>query len=312
MSEEIVVFAPASIGNVGVGFDILGQALEAIGDIVRVKKIEGPRVIIRSISGVVAGLPLEASQNTAGIVLLEMIKKYSLNFGFEIAIEKGIPLGSGMGGSAASAVGALVGANYFLPCPLSKEELFTLALAGEALASGGSGHGDNIAPCLFGGITLVKSLDPVDIICLPTPEEIYVGLVHPHMKIETKLARAVLPATVPLQEYVHQSAELAGVIAGLFLNDLELIGRALNDVIIGPRRSHLIPGFDEVKTSALNAGALCLAISGSGPSIFAWSKGETKAKEVEAEMRAAFARHSLKCDSWISPMACAGAVIMRG
>ena len=213
MKNAVKVFAPATVANVAVGFDILGFPLDAVGDTISVSKINEQIVRIKSISGLNLSLPLDASKNTAGVVLQEIIKDYQLNFGFEIEIEKGIPLGSGMGGSAASSVGALVAANEWLDKKLNKYELLKYSLLGEKTASGAE-HGDNVTPCLFGGLTLTRSIHPIDVIQLPIPESIVVVLVHPHFRLDTSLSRSVLRSHLPVQDFVKQSANLAGFISG--------------------------------------------------------------------------------------------------
>jgi homoserine kinase len=308
-------FAPATIGNAGVGFDILGFALDTVGDTVNVSIIDEPTVLIKDITDtgrVLAGhtLSLDPTQNTATVCLINLREELRLEHGFAVSLRKGIALGSGMGGSAASAVGALVAANQLLHEPLSREELLRHALHGEQLASGAL-HADNIAPCLFGGLTLTTSLDPVRCVSVPVPDGILCVLVHPHIRIDTRNARNVLRTDVSLVDYVRQSGNLAGFIAGCYSNDLELIKHSFNDVIVEPQRSALIPGFSEVKAAARANGALGVAIAGSGPSVFAWVGSMESAEQVREAMVGAF--HTcgvVNVDTWISPVSRQGARVV--
>lgn len=307
--EKVTVFAPATCANVAVGFDILGFALNAIGDSISIQRIDEPKVVITEITGTTENLPLDPVLNVSGAVLLKLIGDHQLNFGFELSIHKGIPLGSGMGGSAASSVGALVGANALLDSPLSKNELLSYALLGEKVASG-SAHGDNVTPCLFGGLTLTRSLDPVDVINIPVPEGVFAVILHPHYRLDTRLSRSVLKKDLPLSDFVAQSANLAGFMAGCYSQDISLIKRSLKDVLIEPRRASLLPGFFPVKRAALDNGAIGCSISGSGPSIFAWVEGKEHAEKASREMVTAMESEGLQCDSWVSEINRQGAFIL--
>ncbi|MBF0548309.1 MAG: homoserine kinase [Candidatus Riflebacteria bacterium] len=307
--EICTVYAPATVSNVAVGFDILGFAIEGFGDTIKVKRIQGCEVRITHITGLPDTIPVEATRNTAGMALLALRGTLNLPYGFELEIKKGIPLGSGIGGSAASAVGAVVAANRLLDKPLDPETLFSFALKGEQVASGAI-HGDNIAPCLYGGMTLIRNVNPPDIVKFPILTDLRVVLIHPRMQINTKEARQILRPDVPLKSFVHQTANLAGFVAGLFSGDLELIGRSLEDVVIEPQRAVLIPGFSEVKKSAKNAGALGCSISGSGPSMFAFCKNENDALAVQEAMITSFQKHSMVCDTWTGPISSRGARIL--
>lgn len=300
-------FAPATVANVAVGYDLLGFPFGHVGDIVTVKKIPNPNVIIKSITGVVTNLPLKAEQNTAGIVLIELIKKLNLSFGFEIEIQKGIPLGSGMGGSAASAVGALVAANAHLPSELDQLSLLELALEGEKLASGAA-HADNAAPCLLGGMNLIRSLSPLEVISLPVLSEIKVIIVHPEIKVETKMARSLLGTQLPLKEFVTQSANLAGFIAGLYTKDFKLIKDSLKDVLIEPRRKILVEGFDECQKAALDLGALGCSLSGSGPSLFAMTLENEES--IKNAMEKVFFDKNIPAQAWVGTISHDGARII--
>jgi len=285
------------VGNVAIGFDILGMAVDALGDRVTVSRSSQPGVRITAISGVPEELPLEAERNTAGSALMAMQQALNPGFGFEMQIQKGIPLGSGLGGSAASAVGAVVAANALLPVPCSKLELLKFAMQGEKVASG-SLHVDNIAPSLFGGLVLTVGIDHPRVKQIPVPAGIKSVIVHPHMFLSTKQARAILKRTVELSDFVWQTANLAGFISGCYTDDLDMIRASFQDVVIEPQRQALIPGFNDVRQAAMDAGALGCSISGAGPTMFAWALAD-HAETVLATMRREFGRHSITLDEWI-------------
>lgn len=308
--DTATAFAPAGVGNVAVGFDLLGHALEAVGDRVTVRRLERPIVQILGITGCESPLPMEPERNTATAGLITLIEALDLPFGFAVSVEKAIPLGSGMGGSAASAVGAMVAANALLDEPLTLDDLLRYALVGEAVASG-SPHADNLAPCLFGGLTLVRGLEFPDVLQIPVPEEIRCVLVRPHLRLDTKDARAVLPPAISLALHVEQAGNLAGFIHGCFTGDLELIRRSFQDVIVEPHRERLIPGFPAARDAAMEAGALGCSISGAGPSVFAWCAGEPAAGEVKAALTGAFGAAGIATDAWVSPVNAPGAYVVE-
>jgi len=299
-------FAPASTSNLAVGFDILGHPLGFTGDRVTVARRDAPGVVMGAVTGVAGPLPADPAANTAGRAVMALLAEHAPELGLEVAIEKGIPLGSGIGGSAASAVAAVVAANALLPRPLAIAELFPFALAGEAVASGAV-HGDNVAPSLFGGLVLVRAADPPDVVPLPAPPSLRCVLVLPRLRLDTRDARSVLPAAVPLGDFIHQCANLAGVVAGCFSGDLALIGRSLRDEVIEPHRAALIPGFRAVQAAAMAAGALGCSISGGGPSVFAWCDGDEDAARARGAMVAAFAASGVAAEAWISPVGGPGA-----
>jgi len=301
-----VAFAPASVGNVAVGFDLLGHALEGIGDTVTATRIEEPVVRVTAIRGVVTDLPFDPENNTAARAVASLRAALGLDFGFELEIDKGIPLGSGLGGSAASATAALTAANALLAQPLTPQELYPHALEGERAASG-SLHGDNVGPQLLGGLVLatVDRLVPI-----PVPPGLVAVLVHPHFVLETRKAREALRGVYALGEFVAQSEGLALVLAGCFTADFTLIKRGLRDVLIEPRRSALIPGFAAVKQAALDAGALGASISGAGPSVFAWFEDRSAAADAGQAMANAFAEAGLASDIIVSAVANAGAHVV--
>ena len=303
-------FAPASVGNVAVGFDILGHSVAALGDRVRVTRRTERGVAIRSITGVVDDLPLAAEKNTAGMAALALGRELGLPYGFELDIVKGIPLGSGLGGSAASAVAAVVAAAAVSGEALDRTRLLKFAMQGEAVASG-SVHVDNIAPSLYGGLVLTVGIENPHVKQVPVPEAVRCVLVRPHMALATREARAILGKTVNLSDVIWQQANLAGFLAGCYTSDLPLIRESLLDVVIEPQRQVLIPGFVAVKQAALQAGALGCSISGAGPTVFAWAE-QQDAANVCAEMVAAFRGHGLESDSWVSAIDREGARVVAG
>jgi len=301
-------FAPASVGNVAIGFDILGFAIGALGDTVRVARTAAPGVTISAVRGVAGKITRDARGNTAGRALIALLEALRPEFGFEVEIDKGIPLGSGLGGSAASAVAAVVAANALLARPCAPLELLKFAMAGEAVASGAR-HVDNIAPSLFGGLVLTVGIDHPRVKQIPVPPGIRAIVVHPHMFIATARARAILKESVALGDFVWQTANLAGFISGCYTNDLDLIRASFEDVVIEPQRQALIPGFADVRRGALAAGALGCSISGAGPTMFAWAL-EADAPGVQEAMRAAFARHGLDSDVWLVEVDPTGARVL--
>lgn len=297
-------FCPASIGNVAVGFDVLGHALVGPGDRATVTRTQDGHVRLVAIRGVVADLPLKPEDNTAGRALLALAKGLGGGVGFEVELDKGIALGSGMGGSAASAVAALVAANATLDRPVSLSTLYECAIEGEAAASG-SRHGDNVGPMLLGGLVIAPAQgEPV---AVPVPEWLHVGLVHPHFVLETRKARAALSGAYQLSDFVVQSEGLALVLAGCWRGDASLIRRGFRDVLVEPRRASLIPGFAKVKAAALDAGALGASISGGGPSVFGWFDSKERAQAAVEAMATAFAQEGLASDVLVSKVNAPGA-----
>jgi homoserine kinase len=296
MDRSVTAFSPASVGNACVGFDVLGHSVEGPGDRVIARRIDEPVVRIKAIRGLDLDLPLDAERNTAGQALIALRKALDLPFGFEIEIEKGIPLGSGMGGSAASCVAALVAANALLDEPLSREALYSFALDGEAVASG-SRHGDNVGPMLVGGLALttVERVVRIDV-----PDEWHCVLVHPDQVLETRRAREALKGAYALKEFVAQSANLSQVLVGCMKGDENLVRAGFADVLVEPRRAPLIPGFDAVKQAALDADAFGASISGAGPSVFAWFATKAQAQAAVAPMQAAFAAAGFASESYVS------------
>lgn len=292
----IKVHAPGTVANLVCGFDILGLCLNEPNDLMEVKLLDEKKVIIHSADGY--PLPSDPAQNTAGAPLIEMISELNKNIGFEVTIHKKIKPGSGIGSSAASAAGAVVAANHLLGNIYSKEDLVRFAMFGEKVATGVK-HADNIAPCIYGGVTLIRSIFPLDIVAIPAPS-LYVTVVHPQIEVKTKDARQILRKEVLLKDAIKQWGNIAGLVAGFMSNDLDLIGRSLEDVIIEPVRSILIPGFDEVKQRCKSVGALGGGISGSGPSLFMLSKDAATANSVQKEMNAVYERIGLEYHSYVT------------
>ncbi|MEX2582298.1 MAG: homoserine kinase [Gemmatimonadota bacterium] len=298
-------FAPATVGNAGVGFDLLGHAVVSVGDRVTVTRTEERTVVVRSES---MSVPHDPASNTASAGLLRLIEDLDLPFGFAVVLEKGIPLGSGMGGSASSAAGAILAANRLLPEPLDETGLLRYGMYGEEVATG-SFHPDNLAPCLLGGLILSLDRDPLEVVRIPVPDSLYCVVVHPRLRLDTRDARRVLPSQICLSDHVAQSGKLAGVIAGCFRGDIALIGKSLEDLIVEPKRAPLVKGFDAVKSAALRMGALGCSLSGSGPSLFAWCEGPLRGDKIREAMIAAFAEAGVESRGWVSPVGAPGAQI---
>jgi homoserine kinase len=301
-------FAPASVGNVAIGFDILGFSVDAIGDRVTARRTTSPGVSIKAIRGVVQDLPLEAAKNTAGRAVIALHDAQPPGFGFELTIDKGIPLASGLGGSAASAVAAVVAANALLPQPRTQLQLLQYAMQGEAVASG-SMHVDNIAPSLYGGLVLTVGIDHPRVKQIPVPDAIRAVIVHPHMFLSTRQARAILKGSVEMADFVWQTANLAGFISGCYTNDLDMLRESFEDVVIERQRAALIPGFGEVRRAALSAGALGCSISGAGPTVFAWCL-QDHAQAVREAMVREFSAHDLQSDHWVIAVEASGARVI--
>jgi homoserine kinase len=313
--QRATAFAPAGVGNVAVGFDLIGHALDAhnpdgssLGDSVTVTLTHEPEVQITAITGLDIPLPSAAHENTAGRAVLAFQRALGLAHGFNLRIKKGIPLGSGLGGSAASAVAAVVAANAACGSPLSLEALYPFALEGECAASGAK-HGDNVGPQLLGGLCFTNA---ERCIRLPVPEGLTAVVVHPDTVLETKTARAALNVPFRISEFVAQSDKLAGFLIALYHNDLSLLRASLADVLVEPRRAPLIPGFAEVKQAALDLGAIGASISGAGPSVFAWFSDRISAERASFNMKSAFARAGLPANAYVAPVAGRGARVVIG
>ncbi|MDF9800293.1 homoserine kinase [Catalinimonas alkaloidigena] len=308
MEKSIRVFAPATVANVACGFDIMGFAIEQPGDEVVMRLTDKRGVVeIEKIIGDEGKLPLDADKNTVGLVVQQLLHDVNSKHGVSITLYKNMPLGSGLGSSAASAVAGLYAVNELLlrhePGKAIKERkhLIPYAMEGERLASG-SAHADNVAPALMGGFVLIRSYEPLDVITIPTPLSLWVTVIHPQVEIQTRDARSILRKQISLKDAIVQWGNTAGLVAGLWQCDYELIGRSMQDVIVEPIRSILIPGFDSVKQSAMKAGALGCGISGSGPSVFALSRDELTATEVGRKMQNAFGMLNIDSEVYVSPI----------
>ena len=295
--NEIKIFCPATIANLSCGFDVLGLCLDNVGDEMIIRKSDQKGIRITKIVG--ADLPLETEKNVAGVAALAMLEALNSDAGFDIEIYKNIKAGSGIGSSAASAAGAVYGINVLLGNPFAIKDLVQFAMQGEKLACGNA-HADNVAPALLGGFTLVRSYSPLDIIKIESPSELYATVVHPQIELKTSDARSVLKQTVSLKSAIMQWGNVGGLIAGLYTKDYDLIGRSLHDEIVEPLRSVLIPGFDLIKQTALENGALGSGISGSGPSIFALSKGRETADKIAKAMSAVYDEMKLPYEIHVS------------
>ena len=300
--DEIRVLAPATVSNVVCGFDCLGFALAEPYDEMTIRKIDAREV--RIINHDNYGLPTEPEKNVAGVALNALMDAANTDFGFEVEITKHIKPGSGIGSSAASACGAVVAANQLLGGRFSNIELVELAMAGELLASG-SRHADNLAPCIYGGFTLVRSTEPLDIVSIDFPL-LFATVIHPQIEIKTSEARAILPKEVPLKEAIRNWSNLGSLVAALAKGDYGLIARSMEDTIVEPVRKSLIPKFDEVKTASLAAGALGGGISGSGPSIFMLSADRDIAAQVSEAMRLIYSSSTIDFHLYISRIESAG------
>lgn len=294
--KKVKVKSHATVANLVCGFDILGMALNDPYDLMEVKLLERPEVIIHNKDGF--GLPEEPEKNVAGVVFLSVMGKMNNGIGFEVEMHKQIKPGSGLGSSAASAAGAAAAADHLLGNIFPKEDLVRFAMNGEKLASGVK-HADNITPCIYGGVSLIRSIFPLDIISLPAPD-LFVTVIHPQIEVKTSDARQILKKQVLLKDAIRQWGNIAGLVTGFLKNDLDLIGRSLEDVLIEPVRSILIPGFDEVKAKCKEAGVLGGGISGSGPSVFMLSRDRHTASEAEKAMKDVYDRIGIGYHTYIT------------
>ncbi|TPN88988.1 homoserine kinase [Aquimarina algicola] len=297
MSKSLKIFAPATVANLSCGFDVLGCCLDTVGDEMVISLSSTPGVKITKIVG--ATLPFETHKNVAGVATEALLKEYGKNIGIEIEIYKKIKAGSGIGSSAASSAGAVWAVNHLLDSPFTPNQLIPFAMEGEKLASGNA-HADNVAPALLGGFTLVRSYSPLDVIKLHTPKDLFMTVIHPQIEVKTSDSRSVIKNKVSLQKAIHQWGNVGGLVAGLYTEDYQLIGRSLEDVIIEPLRSILIPEFDTVKTTALKNGALGCGISGSGPSIFALSRGNQNAIVIAEHIKKIYDTTGIDFDIHVS------------
>jgi len=307
--KSIRAFAPATVANVCCGFDILGFAVDAPGDEVMLTLRDDGIIKVMSITGDGGKLPREADRNTAGVAVISFLKSLGKEQGVDIQLTKNLPLGSGMGSSAASGVAALVAINHLMGNPYTREQLVPHAMEAERIACGAA-HADNVAPSLLGGFVLVRDYQPLDVIKITTPEKLYCTLVHPHLELKTEDSRRVLRQSLALKDVITQSGNIAGLMIGLTKPDYALIGRSLKDVIAEPIRSAFIPGFDNLRKVAIESGALGCGISGSGPTIFALSENEVHAVAAGNAMQQEFLKHKLQSDVYVSKVNQEGARIL--
>jgi homoserine kinase len=309
MSNKIRVFAPATVANVTCGFDVLGFAVDAPGDEAVISLSSTPGVRILEITGDNGRLTYDAAKNTVSAAILAMLKFLNSNQGVEISLHKKMPLGSGLGSSAASSASGVVALNHLLKTNLPKQQLVAFAMEGERVACG-SAHADNVAPAIFGGFTLVRSYTPLDIIPIKTPDNLFCSIIHPDIEVSTAAARRILSPTVKLSDAVTQWGNVAGLIAGIMQSDYALIGRSMQDIIIEPVRAKLIPGFYNMKNSAISNGALGAGISGSGPSIFALSTSLEVAHKIADAMQVECTSVGLTSEIYVSKINANGVKII--
>jgi homoserine kinase len=309
MSSSIKIFAPATVANVTCGFDILGFAVHQPGDEVVLKLAGSSGITIKEIKGDGGLLPKDVDKNTVSVAIKAYLDHLKMDVGVEICLEKKMPLGSGLGSSAASAVAGVFGINELLGRPLSISELLPFAMKGEAEACG-EAHADNVAPALLGGFVLIRSYRPIDVVKIDAPKDLFASIVHPQIEIATKDARSILKKSVLLKDAVTQWGNVAGLITGLIKEDYDLISRSMEDVIVEPVRAMLIPGFEQVKAAALDTGALGCGISGSGPSIFSLSRSLDTATKVAHAMEQCFIDLDISSDVFISPVNQQGPLIL--
>ena len=307
--KSVKAFAPATVANVSCGFDILGFAIDAMGDTVELVRKDEPGLTVVSIEGDEGRLPYDVEKNTCAVAIQAMLDELGQQVGMDIYLHKGLPLGSGMGSSAASAVAALVAANRLLGDPFEKKALLPFAIAAEKAACG-AGHADNVAPSLLGGFVLIRDYHPLDVIKLHVPDGLYCSLLHPHFELKTSDSRSVLRDQISLKHSTIQSGNVAGFIAGLYREDFDLISRSLKDVIAEPYRAVLIPGFYEMREALKSIGALGMGISGSGPTLFALSKGSEKAEEIRKAAEEIYLKVGLGVDVYFSAINTRGAYLI--
>ena len=308
--SSIRVFAPATVANVVCGFDVLGFAVNEPGDEIEMTLTDEPGVRLKEITGDDGILPMDPLKNTVSAAVIDYLQKTGRpEIGATISLHKKMPVGSGLGSSAASTVGGLFAINQLLGTPLSKKELLPFALAGEKLACG-QGHADNVAPSLLGGFVLIRSYDPLDVIALPTPQDLVCTLIHPQIEIQTRDARKIIRQQVLLKDAVTQWGNIAGLVSGLYREDYALISRSMEDVLIEPSRAILIPEFYALKEKALQQGALGFGISGSGPSVFALSQGEAPAQRILESLQQHLKAVDIDSEAYISPVNVQGPKIL--
>lgn len=311
MKKTIKVFAPATISNVGCGFDTIGFALNEPGDIISLKLRNDGIVRITKITGDSGVLPKEISKNTTSFAILELLKKYTdKSIGVDIEIRKKMPIGSGLGSSAASAVAGVYGLNILLGNPFDEKDILDFAIKGESIASGAI-HADNVAPALLGGFILIRDYNPLEIIKIPTPKNLYCAVVYPHIVIETKAARKLIKKQIPLTLARKHFGNIGALVSSLYANNFDLLGRTIHDEISEPARSTLIPGYDDIKAAALKSGAYGCSLSGSGPSIFAFAKSKSSAERIGKAMQNEVKKNGIKVSLYVSKINNVGPKVIK-
>ncbi len=309
-ADSVKVFGPATVANVSCGFDILGFALDEPGDIVTAHKTDSSGLSFSCLQAKALGIPVDSELNTASAPAAKLLKDLGYRGGVHLELQKNMPIGSGLGSSAASAAAALVAVNRLLDSPLSREELVPYAVEAERIACGAA-HADNVAPAIVGGFVLIRSSDPLDIVSLPCPENLHCSVVHPHIVLETRHSRDILKKSIPLRSAVTQWGNTAALVAALFMNDLQLLGRSLQDVVIEPERSQILPGFEKARSAALGCGALGFGISGSGPSLFALSESEAIANLAASKITEVFQDLRIQSEAFVGRVNAEGAKIVE-
>lgn len=309
MEKSIKIFAPATVANLSAGYDVLGLAVETPGDEVIITLNKTGKVTIDKITGDEGKLPLNPEKNTVSAVVIKYLKQREIDLGASITLHKKMPFGSGLGSSSASAVGGLVAINALMDEPWDKKDLLPLAMEGERIACGNA-HADNVAPSLLGGVVLIRSYHPLDVISLTYPDNLWLSLVYPHVNIPTGEARKILKNHIPLKDAVIQWGNVGGIVAGFCTQNIDLIGRSMQDVIIEPIRSMLIPNFYEMKQTALEHGALAFSISGSGPTVFAMTTSEQTAHIISQKLQLLLKQKGVLSDSFVSKINPTGAKII--
>ena len=309
-TQGIRAFAPATVANLGPGYDVLGLAVAGLGDRVTAWASDAPGVRIRSISGDGGLLPTDPEKNTAGVAARETIRRAGVEVGVELAIEKGMPIGSGLGSSAASAAASAFAVNVALGSPLRRIELVEACVEAEALVSGR--HADNVAPSVLGGLVLVRGVDPLEVVRLPVPEGLFLALVTPEFQLETRAARAAVPETVSLAERTRTAADIGTFVAACYSSDLPLLAGCVRDEVVTPARAALIPGAAAAINAALDGGALASSISGAGPTVFALCHSRAIAARAAGRMSGAFEAAGLASSFLLSPAECPGARLEDG
>ena len=307
--SKVRVFAPATVANMGCGFDIMGMTLDGVGDVVSVEVSEGDGLAIDNCSGV--ELPTDIEKNVITPAVRALMGAFGEPRMVNVVVERKIAPGSGIGSSAASSAAAVYALNEALGRPFTDEQLVEFAMEGEKLISGGTPHADNVGPSLLGGVVLLRGYHPLDIVRLPVPDNFCCSVAHPAIMVSTRMAREVLPKDIPLRTAVEQWGNVAGLVAGLALKDVYLVGRAMRDVVVEPHRKQFIPGFDELREKVMAAGALAFNISGAGPSVFTLSADMAVASRIGEIMREHFAQQGVDSDIYVSKVSNQGARVLN-